>query len=188
MITPAAPLAGPAVSRRPLPVARTSFVTHAPGIDSVPSWSPRGDRIAFESSRDGDPEIYVMNADGSDQHDVSNDHAAADLNPAWSPNGRRLAFTSDRDGANDIFVMGTDGSHPVNLTPDPASDRNAAWSPDGTEIAFASDRSGRFQLYALRRDGSRVTRLTNDAGSDTIPDWQRFPGHGMTPPACRHPR
>jgi Tol biopolymer transport system component len=132
-----------------------------------------------------------MNADGSDQHDVSNDHAAADLNPTWSPNGRRLAFTSDRDGANDIFVMGTDGSHPVNLTPDPASDRNATWSPDGTEIAFASDRSGRFHLYALRRDGSRVTRLTNDAGSDTIPDWQlpraRYDAAGVSPSAVSSP-
>jgi hypothetical protein len=40
----------------------------------------------------------------------------------------------------------------------------------------------------MRHDGSRVTRLTDDAGSDTIPDWQRFPGHGARPPACRHPR
>jgi TolB protein len=84
--------------------------------------------------------------------------------------------------------MNADGGNPADLTPDPAGERNAAWSPDGAELIFASDRSGAFQLYAMRRDGSRLVRLTHDTASDTIPDWQRFPGHGTRPPSCRHPR
>lgn len=83
--------------------------------------------------------------------------------------------------------MGASGRSPVNLTSDPANDRNAAWSPDGTQIAFASDRDGGLQLYVMRRDGTRVNRLTTDSASDTIPDWQRFSGHGQAPPSCRHP-
>ena len=161
------------------------WLTGSPGIDSVPSWSTRGDRIAFESNRRGDAEIYLMNADGGDQHDISNDHGANDLNPGWPPNGRSIVFTSDRDGTNDVFLINADGTNAVNLTGEPANDRNAVWSPDGTQIAFASNRSGAVPLYALRRDGSRVSRITSDDAADTTPDWQRFSGRRQ--PSFLHP-
>ena len=148
-------------------------------IIGIPLW------IAFESSREGNAEVYVMNADGDEQHNVSNDPGAADLNPAWSPDAGRIAFTSDAEGSNDIYVMEADGSDRVNVTRDPANDRNAAWSPDGTLIAFASDRSGRLQLYATRDDGSRLTRLTDDPASHTTPDWQRRPRGKASGRSCR---
>ena len=62
-----------------------------------PAWSPDGRRIAFASTRDGNREIYVMNADGSGVTRLT-DNDADDGYPSWSPDGRRIAFDSNRDG------------------------------------------------------------------------------------------
>jgi Tol biopolymer transport system component len=80
-----------------------------------PAWSPDGTKIAFASDRDGNPEIYVMNADGSDATRLTND-PGHDWNPAWAPDGSRIAFESDRDGAVAVYTMELDGSNPVRLT------------------------------------------------------------------------
>jgi len=73
--------------------------------DFGPSWSPDGSKIAFWSDRDGNSDIYVMNADGSEQTRLT-DNSASDQEPAWSPDGRRVAFVSSRDGFTAISAGG----------------------------------------------------------------------------------
>ena len=85
-------------------------------------------RIAFVSSRDGNDEIYVMNADGSNQTRLTHD-PPINAAPAWSPDGRQLAFISTRDGNLEIYVMNADGSNPTNLTKNIAIDYAPVWSP-----------------------------------------------------------
>ena len=72
-------------------------------------------KIAFQSDRDGDMEIFVMNADGTGVTQLTDNFALNDMFPAWSPNGNKIAFESDRDGNNEIFVMNADGSNVVSL-------------------------------------------------------------------------
>ncbi len=86
------------------------------------------ERIAFHSDRDGNPEIYVMDADGSNVTRLTND-PADDGFPTWSPDGSRIAFFSDRDGNPEIYVMDADGSNVTRLTNHPALDAVPAWSP-----------------------------------------------------------
>jgi TolB protein len=76
------------------------------GLDADPAWSPDGKRIAFNSNRDGDYEIYVMNANGSGQRNLT-DNASLDALPAWSPDGREIVFESERaeKGNRDVYVM-----------------------------------------------------------------------------------
>ncbi len=88
-------------------------------------------RIAFNSVRDGNDEIYLMNADGSGDTRVTN-HPAPDLIPEWSPDGSKIVFESDRDGNTELYVMNTDGSGQTNITNNPAPDRWPRWSPDST--------------------------------------------------------
>ncbi len=130
--------------------------------------------IAFMSDRDGNLEIYVMNADGSGVTNLTN-NSAGDGFPSWSPDGARIAFVSDRDGNLEIYVMNADGSGVTNLTNNSAGDGSPSWSPDGARIAFDSDRDGNrdMHIYVMNGDGSDVTNLTKNSSLDThtSPSW-----------------
>jgi len=73
-----------------------------------------GNKIAFYSDRDGDDEIFVMNADGTGVQQLT-DNDDWDISAVWSPNGNKIAFISDRYGDDEIFVMNADGSNVVSL-------------------------------------------------------------------------
>ena len=138
--------------------------------DGSPAWSPDGTQIAFASDRDGNEEIYVMAADGSQPTRLTRNDAD-DWAPAWSPDGTQIAFASDRDGNEEIYVMAADGSQPTRLTRNSAEDGFPAWSPDGTQIAFHSNRDGNWEIYVMAADGSQPTRLTRNSADDWIPAW-----------------
>jgi len=86
--------------------------------DVFPAWSPDGRRIAFQSDRDGEFEIYVINADGSNLTRLTG-NPAKDVFPAWSPDGSHIAFVSDRDGNAEIYVMNADSPEPTPIPPPP---------------------------------------------------------------------
>jgi hypothetical protein len=138
--------------------------------DRDAAWSADGRKIAFMSERDGNAEIYVMDADGSGETRLTND-PGFDADPTFSPDGR-IAFNSTRDGGNpEIYVMNGDGTGQTRLTFDPATDRQADWSPDGKYIAFESNRSGNFDLYAMKVDNGALTQLTFDPETDAEASW-----------------
>jgi TolB protein len=102
-----------------------------PGVaydDDWPAWSPDGRQVAFVSDRSGDSDIWVMNADGTNPHDLTN-HPANDVTPTWSPDGRKIAFASDRAEKNhlDIYLMNSDGTHLRRVTRGLGAD---AFEPD----------------------------------------------------------
>ena len=101
----------------------------------APAWSPDGRTIVFVSWRDGNGEVYAMDADGSSPRNLTQ-NPAKDVRPAWSPDGRRIAFVSRRDGNSEVYVMNADGSGKRNLTRDRARDDSPTWSRDGRRIAF----------------------------------------------------
>jgi len=98
-------------------------------MTKVSGGSPDGTRIAFQSNRDGNYEIYVMDADGSNQTNLTN-NPADDMFPVWSPDGTKIAFMSNRDGNWEIYVMNADGSNQTNLTNNIGDDMYPMWSPD----------------------------------------------------------
>ena len=95
------------------------------------------DQILIHTLRHVTREIYLMNADGSDQVRLT-DNPAEDFLAAWSPDGTRIAFTSRRDENAEIYVMDADGSNLTRLTNNSDDDIRPAWSPDGELIAFTS--------------------------------------------------
>lgn len=128
--------------------------------------------IAFTSFRDGNGEIYKMDADGSNQTRLTNDPNSDDT-PRWSPDRQSIAWSRNfAFGDDDIYTMNADGSNQVNRTSTPGySDRLPRWSPDGQKILFQSDRDGDFELYTMNADGSNVVQLTNNTARDTFGLW-----------------
>jgi len=128
-------------------------------------------RIAFVSHRDGDAEIYVMDADGSNQDRLTNS-PGPDRGPAWSPDGTRIAFSTTRGGDEEICIMNADGSNPVPFTNNPGvSDWNLAWSPDGSKIAWICCRSGAGGVIKVMNvNGSGLGSIPGNTQNDQ-PDW-----------------
>jgi Tol biopolymer transport system component len=123
-------------------------------------------KIAFASDRDGNLEIYLMDADGGGQIRLTED-AGEDYSPSWSPDGKRLAFVSTRDGNAEIYLMNIDGTGQTRLTNNSASDLHPAWAPDGAHIAFVTNRDGNDEIYLMNVDGSNQTNLTKNRADDS---------------------
>ncbi len=146
------------------------------------SWSPDGQRIAFEGNFDGIWEIYVMETDGSNVQRITHTPVrdAGSFAPEWSPDGQKIVFDSTRDGNFEIYVIDADGSNVQRLTHSDKVDARPAWSPDGQRIVFHSRRDGssdepriwaEFEIYVMDADGGNVERLTFNNHFDGHPDW-----------------
>jgi len=163
----------PTLTPSDTPTFTATYTPSATPTEIVLSPTPLGGgrgKIAFVSNRDGNLEIYVMDADSSNPTNVSR-NIANDTGPAWSPDGRQIAFHSNRYGNDDIFVMDGDGSNLRRLTDDPADDQFPTWSPDGQIITFMTKRDGNWEIYAMEADGSNPVNLTHHGAADGSPMW-----------------
>lgn len=170
-----------------------SPVTDAPGDDRSGSWSPDGSRLAFDATRDGNTEIYVVDVDGSNATRLT-ENPSEDWAASWSPDGSRIAFASDRTGIAQIWVMPAEGGEPVQLTDLPNAHNGPAWSPDGRRIVYQAWADGEQQIWSMVGDGSDKRNLSDNPGAvDAAWDGSWGPdgriaftrsGH---PPASSHP-
>jgi Tol biopolymer transport system component len=141
-------------------------VTAVNGFATTPDWSPDGRRIAFELDDDAHAGIAVMNADGSDLHDLT--PAGLQSQPAFTPDGRYLVYECVLcDGGDGIFIMRDDGSDAPGrrLSTNPfanESDANAQVSPDGGTVTFVRHQvDGQLQaLFAVDISGANTRQLT----------------------------
>ena len=120
--------------------------------------------IVFNSTRDGNNEIYVMDVDGGNQLRLT-DHPAWDHEPSWYPDGDRIAF--NRNGH--IYVMDSDKRNLMRLTKNETASE-PAWSPDGAKIAFTRFKALQQQVWVMDADGQNPTLLTH-VGANSNPAW-----------------
>jgi TolB protein len=133
----------------------------------LPIWSPDGSKIAFTSNRDGNPEIYVMNRDGSGVRRMTN-NPAIDVSPTWSPSGTQLAWVSDRTGTGRIYIMNADGTGQRVLINEEAY--RPTWSSEPfNEIAYAAKTGPGFDIKIYSFQTGQTTKITDGLGSNESP-------------------
>lgn len=136
------------------------------------SWSPDGKRLAFNMGAYGDPQIYVVGADGRGLTQLTTGSLQGAA-PVWSPDSSQLAFIGGDQFSRALWVMDSTGASPRQLTPGDGYEEfnlgdsgRVSWSPDGRLLAFAGTGDG---IYTVRPDGTNLTQLTSDYESD--PAW-----------------
>lgn len=147
-----------------------------------PEWSPNGNKIAFTTNRDGNIEIYVVDADGENEKRLTN-HDQVDAELSWSPDGSKIAFNArEKEGGDfEIYVMNVDGSERKQLTFNDAGDYTPTWDPSGRKILFSSNRDypeatdmeGNRELYTMNIDGSQVERITDFGAKTSTPVYSK---------------
>ena len=173
--------------------ALTSCAAFGPGChNDTPAWSPDGTKIIFSHTDDItanedniNEQIWIMDANGRNQHPLTTGPAPKDQVPDWSPDGSKIAFTAGFYGSEGTWVMNADGSNPHQLSGCVASDPSpcaqgddwaTAWSPDGTMIAFLRDLTAvgtnDRPVYLMNADGSNQHRITTDPVLPGVPAWQ----------------
>ncbi len=164
------------------PDAKTPRQITKNNVNGTPAWSPDGARVAFTSDRNGNLDIFAMDADGSNVEQLT-DHEHDDYGPVWSPDGTGIVFTRQGQvvtptntfgsSSSSLFVMDEDGANERQLTGEDFSDDflsydpywldvDPVWSPDGTRIAFTSSRFRNAEILVVEADGSGEQRLTNN--------------------------
>ena len=161
-------------------------------LNDFPVWSPDGREIAYAHAEQFDADfnaldeqIWVMNADGSNKHQLTTDSRPKDQVPDWSPDGSKIAFASGGFGDGQIWVIDANGTNQHQLTgcapsdPQPCAygdDFGTAWSPDGTKIAFLHSfqalGTNNRPVYVMNADGSGQHQLTPGTRVAAVPAWQ----------------
>ena len=113
--------------------------------DYWPRYSPDGSKIVFASNRDDDFEIYIMNADGTNQRRVTRS-PGIDMHPVFIKDGTKILFTSNRDGNHEIYYMSLNDGRQHRVTHHPERDDFVIAHPLGKSIVFVAERKGRFDI------------------------------------------
>jgi Tol biopolymer transport system component len=177
-------------------------LTTSPGYDAEATVSPKGDRVVFTSSRDGDLDLYSMALDGSDVRRLTS-AVGYDGGAFFSPDGRKICWRADRPEGDakaefqallakgivrphrlELWVADADGSNARQVTRNGKANFGPSFHPDGSRLIFSSnvdDPTGRsFDLYLVNVDGTGLERVTHfsDAEHDDFDGFPQFSPDG----------
>jgi TolB protein len=153
-------------------VAMVATLAALQALSAQPAQASSFSKIAFESHRAGNSEIYTMNSDGTGVRRLTF-NIARDENPSISADGSKIAFETNRSGNWEIYTMNSDGSGQRRITWSSAQDTEPSLSPDGNKIVYASDRDNHFgEIYSIENLAGFpqiTTRLTFNSAPDHAP-------------------
>jgi TolB protein len=147
-------------------------VTSYKSITLLPKWSPQGDKITFNSYKDGVLALYLMDLSTRNAQRVSGKNVTG-IGACWLPDGSKLATSLNKNGNRDIYTIDLNGNVTQQLTSHWADDLSPAFSPDGSKMAFVSNRSGNPQIYVKDLQTGNDERITFDLKYCTSPVWSQ---------------
>ncbi|HVI84349.1 MAG TPA: hypothetical protein VNA86_03475, partial [bacterium] len=144
-------------------------VVDSTALDREPMLSPDGKRMVFNSDRSGTYEIYVANADGSDQVKLTSMGLTALGSPRWSPDGETVVFDRYENGHSTIYTINAGGGRPRPVTNEAFRDIRPSFSRDGAWIYFASNRSGQLEIWKVAAaGGGKPQQITHNYGTEAF--------------------
>ncbi|TVR01258.1 MAG: hypothetical protein EA399_02350 [Desulfovibrionales bacterium] len=143
-------------------------------IDISPSFDATGTRMAYVSSRLGNPHIFVVDTASGESRRVTYE-GTYNTNPSLSPDGRLVVFSRQTSEGHRIFMHDLQTGRERQLTFGPRNDVSPAWAPDSYFIAFSSNRSGEYKIYLTTRNGDEARMVPLGEGEFASPAWARQP-------------
>jgi TolB protein len=157
---------------------KVTRLTNNAADDYDPSYSPDGTKIVFKSTRsDGIGDIFVMNADGSEQKNITPlEHETEEWDPLFSHDGSKIIYVVREDGDNntdEIYMMNIDGSNPIELTSNDVPDWYPAINPIGGEIVYTSTdpETNTDTTFVMEDDGNNKKQISHISGYSNDPSW-----------------
>lgn len=149
-----------------------NFALFCFNIGQVLAQTPTRPKIIFNSNRDGNAEIYMMDTDGKQQVRLTR-HPDVDFQPVWSPTGEQILFVSNRDGVHDLYLMDPNRENVKKVFKTGSFRQQPAWSPDGKQIAYLGNKGGEdgdWAIYIATLDG-KEERLSWCGRTGGFPAW-----------------
>ncbi len=153
----------PAIIRHNLKTGQREKLTHFPGLNSAPAFSPDGRQLAMVLSKDGSPDVYIMDLSTRYLNRITKDNIAIDTEPAWMPDGKSLVFTSNRGGAPQIYRVVLAEGWTERMTFDGDYNARAVPLPDSSGIALVHRENGSFRIAVLEFATGRLKVLSHTA-------------------------
>ncbi|MDB4582331.1 DUF5050 domain-containing protein, partial [Draconibacterium sp.] len=133
-------------------------------------WSPDGTQMVFSSKRDGNSEIYIMDAYGNNPKRLTFNETP-DYHQRWSPDSKQIIYVSNEDGNQEIYTMDLTGENKSNLTNSEINEMFPCWSPNGKTIIYCQEENDGWKIYQMDRNGGNREKVTDYNG----PDWEIYP-------------
>lgn len=141
-----------------------------PGINAGPAVSPDGGSLAVILSKDGNPDLYVMQLGSKQLQRITHTQQAAEASPTWSPDGSQLAYVSDSSGSPHVYVIARSGGRAKRVTLRGSENVSPDWGPDG-RLAYSSRRGGAYQLCVLNPSTGEETQITGGSADYEEASW-----------------
>ena len=140
---------------------RRWVVARYPGLNASPVWHPDGDKLVVTLSKDGNPDLYLIDLSGRILKRLTFGQGV-NTGGSFSPDGRELAFVSDRAGSPQIYILNLATRGVRRLTFEGSYNVSPCWSPTGDRIAYASQKGGSFAIYTIDPRGGAPVRVTEE--------------------------
>ncbi|MDO9541733.1 MAG: hypothetical protein Q7J98_05365 [Kiritimatiellia bacterium] len=141
-----------------------------PGLNSSAAFAPSGREVAIILSKDGNPDLFVMNINGDRLTRLTYTKRAAEASPSWSPDGKEIVFVSDSSGTPQLYIISREGGKPRRIAVGGAQNVDPDWGGNGY-IVYSSLIGGQFRLYVFNPATGEARQITRDDTNYEDPSW-----------------
>ncbi len=148
----------------------TRALSRRKGMNLAPAFSPDGKTMVVTLSKDGSPDLYLMDFKGKILERLTK-RSGINVSPSFSPDGKSIAFVSDRSGRPQVYIMDMQSKQVRRLTFKGSENAEPSWSPKGDRIVYTGLAGGNYQIFTVSASGGVPTQVSSGWGDFESPTW-----------------